>query len=109
MSRHRQFSASGERTAPNQLQLFNPAELRVVEHVRRVYSCRRCEKNKISRPVATAPMPAPVIKGSLASPTLMAHIMMQKYVYAMPLYRQEQRFSLMGAELSRQTPANRMP
>ncbi|NLE94762.1 MAG: IS66 family transposase, partial [Dehalococcoidia bacterium] len=87
---------------------YIPAEVRVVEHVRHVYSCRRCEQNETTVPVTTAPMPAPVLKGSLASPTLMAHIMTQKYVYAMPLYRQEQQLSYMGVELSRQTLANWM-
>lgn len=87
---------------------YIPAEIKVVEHVRPVYSCRRCEKKDITTPVITAPMPAPVLKGSLASPSLMAHIMTQKYVYAMPLYRQEQQFSRMGVELSRQTLANWM-
>jgi transposase len=87
---------------------YIPAEVRVVEHVRHVYSCRRCEQNETTVPVTTAPMPAPVLKGSLASPTLMAHIMTQKYVYAMPLYRQEQQLSYMGVELSLQTLANWM-
>jgi len=87
---------------------YIPAEIKVVEHVRHVYACRRCEQNETKVPVTTAPMPAPVLKGSLASPTLMAHIMTQKYVYAMPLYRQEQQFSRMGVGLSRQTLANWM-
>lgn len=87
---------------------FAPAVLKVVEHVRPVYSCRRCENNGINTPIVTAPMPAPVIKGSLASPSLIAHIMAQKYVYAMPLYRQEQQFERMGLALSRQTQANWM-
>lgn len=87
---------------------YIPAEIKVIEHVRQVYSCRRCEKKDITTPVITAPMPAPVLKGSLASSSLLAHIMIQKYVYAMPLYRQEQQFSRMGVELSRQTLANWM-
>ncbi|MEA4884634.1 MAG: IS66 family transposase, partial [Clostridia bacterium] len=85
-----------------------PAEAKVVNHVRYVYSCRQCEQNEITTPIVTAPMPAPVLKGSIASPSAMAFIMTQKYLYSLPLYRQEQQLSRMGIELSRQTPANWM-
>ena len=57
-------------------------------------------------PVIKAPMPNPVIKGSLASPSAVAHIMTQKYVTYVPLYRQEAQFLREGIHLSRQTMAN---
>lgn len=85
-----------------------PAEVKVVKHVRYVYACRRCEREEINTPVVTAPMPQPVYPGSLASPSIMAHIMSQKYVESMPLYRQEQQFARFGVLLSRQTLANWM-
>ena len=85
-----------------------PAQVSVVKHVRYVYSCRRCEREDIQTPIVTAPMPAPVLPGSLASPSAIAHIMTQKYVEGMPLYRQEQQLSRLGIELSRQTMANWM-
>ena len=53
-------------------------------------------------------MPAPVLPGSLVSPSAMAYIMTQKYVESMPLYRQEKQFARLGIELSRQTLANWM-
>jgi transposase len=87
---------------------YIPAEVKVVKHVRYVYSCRRCEHEEIETPIKTAPMPKPVISGSLASPSLMAHIMTQKYVEGLPLYRQENQFIRMGLALSRQTMANWM-
>lgn len=83
-----------------------PAQVKLVRHVRHVYSCRRCEREGISVPVVTAPAPSPVIPGSLASPSAVAHIMNSKYVDGLPLYRQEQQFSRLGAALSRQTMAN---
>jgi len=83
-----------------------PAQVKLVRHVRHVYSCRRCEREEISVPVLTAPAPSPVIPGSLASPSAVAHIMNGKYVDGLPLYRQEQQFSRLGVELSRQTMAN---
>ncbi len=45
-----------------------PAEVNVMEHVQKVYSCRHCEQNEINTPIATAPMPKPAFPGSLASP-----------------------------------------
>jgi len=80
----------------------------VVKHVRYVYACRRCDREDIQTPIVTAPMPAPVLPGSLASPSAIAYIMTQKYVEGMPLYRQEQQLSRLGIELSRQTLANWM-
>jgi len=85
-----------------------PAQLKVVEHVRYIYACRRCEQNDVTTPVLTAPMPAPVLPGSLVSPSLMAFVMNRKYTEAIPLYRQEQQFKNFGIELSRQTLANWM-
>jgi transposase len=85
-----------------------PAQVKVIEHVQEVYSCRACEKNSSSVPVIKASMPEPVIKGSVASPSSVAHIMTQKYMNAMPLYRQEQEFVMNGFILSRQTMANWM-
>ncbi|MGI9863086.1 IS66 family transposase, partial [Moorella naiadis] len=83
-----------------------PAQVKVVKHVRYVYSCRRCEREEISTPVITAPMPAPVLPGIPVSPSLLAYIMTQKYGAGLPLYRQEQQFKGLGIELSRQTLAN---
>lgn len=42
------------------------------------------------------------------TPSIMAHIMTQKYVEGLPLYRQEQQFARLGVSLSRQTFANWM-
>jgi len=83
-----------------------PAQVKVVRHVRYVYGCRYCEKEANKTPIITAPMPAPVLPGSLVSPSMMAYVMTQKYVDGMPLYRQEQSWFRLGVALSRQTMAN---
>lgn len=85
-----------------------PAQVKVVEHVRHVYSCRNCEREGIETPIVTAKMPPPMYPGSLASPSAMAYIMNQKYVEGMPLYRQEKQLERLGVFLSRQTLANWM-
>ncbi|HEO8418060.1 TPA: IS66 family transposase [Yersinia enterocolitica] len=87
---------------------YIPAEVKVVKHVRHVYSCRHCEQEAIEMPIQTAPMPKPVIAGSLASPSMLAHIMSQKYVEGLPIYRQEKHLHRLGITLSRQTMANWM-
>ena len=85
-----------------------PAQVKIVEHVRHVYSCRHCERLGTETPIVTAKMPAPMYPGSLASPSAMAFIMNQKYVEGMPLYRQEKQLARLGVNLSRQTLANWM-
>jgi transposase len=85
-----------------------PVEVKVVRHVRQVYACRRCEREEIRTPIVTAPMPKPVYPGSLASASIIAHVMSQKYVDSQPLYRQEQQFARLGLTISRQTLANWM-
>ena len=88
--------------------IYIPAELKVRKHVQYVYSCRHCENEEIETPIKTASMPKPAISGSLASPSILSHIMTQKYVEGLPLYRQEKQFYRMGVNLSRQTFANWM-
>ncbi len=85
-----------------------PPQVKVIRHVRNVYACRHCEREELQTPIITAPMPKPVYPGSLASPSIMAHVMCQKYLEGLPLYRQEQQFSRFGYSLSRQTMANWM-
>jgi len=83
-----------------------PAKAVVVEDRQVVYSCRPCAENEVIIPIVNAPMPEPVIKGSFASPSSVAYVMTQKYVYGLPLYRQEQMFTFLGFGLSRQTMTN---
>ena len=83
-----------------------PAQVKVVKHVRYIYACRRCEREAINTPIVTAPMPAPVLPRSLASPSALAYVMTQKYLEAMPLCRQEKAWARLGLEISRQTLAN---
>ena len=83
-----------------------PAQVKIREHIRKVYACRGCEKDACGVPVVKAPIDEPVIKGSFASPEAVAHFMTQKFVMGAPLYRQEQEFNRNGIMLSRQTMSN---
>jgi len=83
-----------------------PAQVKIREHIRKVYACRDCEKDECGVPIIKAPINDPVIKGSFASPEAIAHIMCQKFVMGAPLYRQEQEWNRYGIMLSRQTMSN---
>lgn len=83
-----------------------PAQVKIREHVRKVYACRDCEKDECGVPIVKAVSDEPVIKGSFASPEMIAHILTQKFVMGAPLYRQEQEFKRNGVPISRQTMSN---
>ena len=85
-----------------------PAKVSVVEHKKAVYVCKNCDKNGIDSNFKTAKGVPALIEKSLASPSILAYIMNQKFTNAMPLYRQEQEFKRMGVNLTRQTMANWM-
>ena len=79
---------------------FIPARFEVVEEVTYVYSCPKC--GSMVRP-ETVP---PLLKGSIATPSLVAGIMNAKYVNGMPLARQEREFARYDLPLSTKTMAN---
>jgi len=83
-----------------------PAKAVIVRHVRYTYACRNCENTSDHVPIIKADMPEPVIKGGFASPETIAHIAVQKFMMASPLYRQEQELKQNGIMLSRQTMSN---
>ena len=84
---------------------FIPAQVRVIDYYRETFECRTCRKN--GEPyIEKSPMPDPVILHSMASPSTIAWVMHQKFVNALPLYRQEKEWKALGVNLSRATMAN---
>ena len=84
---------------------FIPAKVRVIDYYRETFECRTCRKS--GKPyMEKSPMPYPVIQHSMASPSTVAWIMHQKFVNALPLYRQEKEWQTLGVNLSRATMAN---
>ena len=77
-----------------------PATLRVVRIRRPKYACRACET------VHQAAAPERAIAKGLATPRLLAHVLVSKYCDHVPLYRQSQIFARHGLELERSTLAN---
>ena len=83
---------------------YVPAKLRVERHVRLKYACRECEGVESDQgAVKIAPMPAQIIPQGIVTPGLLAHILVAKFVDALPFYRQESQFARLGIELSRST------
>lgn len=84
---------------------FIPAKVRVIDYYRETFECRTCRKD--GKPyMEKSPMPDPVIQHSMASPSTVAWVMHQKFVNALPLYRQEKEWQTLGVKLSRATMAN---
>ena len=80
-----------------------PAQVKVIEHVQVKYACRACENGIIS-----APKPAQPIPRSFASASLLAYIIVAKFMDSLPLYRQETIFKRLSIDLSRATLSNWM-
>jgi len=83
-----------------------PATVIVNRHITHKYSCRNCENTGTSVEIVEPDTPNPLIKGSMATPSAVSHIMTQKYMNAVPLYRQEKYLKTLGVRLSRQTMSN---
>lgn len=80
-----------------------PAHVQVTRYVREKYACRNCEQNGTACSVKMA-RPAPALfPKSYATPSLVAQIIVNKFQFALPLYRQEALFAGLDIPLSRQT------
>jgi transposase len=77
-----------------------PARLRVIRICRPRYGCRACGT------IHQAPAPERPIAKGLATPALLAHVLVSKYCDHLPLYRQSQIFARQDVELDRSTLAN---
>lgn len=86
--------------------VLRPATATIREDVYYTYACSKCKTDAAETPIQKANRVPSVIPGSFASPEAIAHIMVQKFVMASPLYRQEQELNRAGIQLSRQTMSN---
>jgi transposase len=75
-----------------------PAQLRVIQHVRKTYACKGCEEN-----IQTADKPPQLLPKSNATAGTLAYAITAKYQDGLPLYRLSNIFQRAGIELSRQT------
>lgn len=76
---------------------YIPGRFRVIRHVRPKYACTRCDV------ISQAPVPnLPILRGR-ATPSLLAMIVVSKYLDHLPLYRQSEIYAREGVELPRST------
>jgi transposase len=78
-----------------------PAQYRVIVTRRPKYACRSCTEG-----VVQAPAPERLIKGGLPTEAMVAHVMVGKYAWHLPLYRQSQMLASQGIEIDRSTLAS---
>jgi transposase len=73
-----------------------PAQFRVVVTHRPKYACRACEEA-----VVQAPAPERLIKGGLPTEAMVASVLVAKYAWHLPLYRQAQMLFAQGLDIKR--------
>lgn len=73
------------------------ARLKVIETARLKKSCRRCEK------ITQLPAPSRPIPRSMVGPGLLAYVLVSKFDDHLPLYRQNEIFARMGANIPAST------
>jgi transposase len=56
--------------------------------------------------ILIAPVPARILPRSIATPSLLTSVLIGKFCYALPFYRQERIFSRFGLDISRQDMSN---
>jgi transposase len=85
---------------------YEPAKLYIEEHITYSYACKACEEKEGVANIVTTKAPNNLLYKSMASNELLSHVICLKYQFALPLYRQETYFDMLGANLSRQTLSN---
>jgi transposase len=73
-----------------------PAQFRVLVTRRPKYACRACEEA-----VVQAPAPERLIKGGLPTEAMVASVLVSKYAWHLPLYRQAQMLAAQGLDIKR--------
>jgi transposase len=73
-----------------------PAQFRVIVTHRPKYACRACEEA-----VVQAPAPDRLIKGGLPTEAMVASVLVAKYAWHLPLYRQAQMLTTQGLDIKR--------
>jgi transposase len=73
-----------------------PAQFRAIVTHRPKYACRGCEQA-----VVQAPAPERLIKGGLPTEAMVASVLVAKYAWHLPLYRQSQMLAAQGVDIKR--------
>jgi transposase len=77
-----------------------PEGVKVFRQVRPKLACAGCDR------IVQAPAPSWPIKKSIASPGLLAHVLISKYGDHLPLHRQSEIYACEGVKIDRSTWRN---
>ena len=89
-----------KRTVRTEIEVI-PAKVQVHRHVTVHYACRRCSKEKKPVFITAKDIQGALIRGSMASASLLADIFTKKFVQAVPFYRQEKEYEARGIPITR--------
>lgn len=84
---------------------ITPATVERVHYMQEVLACPACREED-STTIVKAATPTALFPHSPASPSMAAFVMYQKFMNAVPFYRQEMDWLQMGAPLARETTSN---
>ena len=79
---------------------YVPGRFQVIRHVRPKYACTACDA------VTQAPAPAMPTPRGRATPALLAHVLVSKFLDHLPLYRQSGIYAREGVDIDRSTLAD---
>ena len=77
-----------------------PSRYCIIEHLRMKYGCRSCDS------IVMAPKPAAPLPKAIAGPSLLTDVILNKYQYHLPLYRQSKIMKSYGLTISDKTLSN---
>jgi len=83
-----------------------PPQVYVEEHIAITYDCNCHDPELEAKNIVTAPVPKSPISGSLASPSVLAWTIHNKFELSLPLYRQAGEWAFYGLEVSDRTLGN---
>lgn len=77
-----------------------PSRYCIIEHIRMKYGCRPCDS------IVMAPKPLAPLPKAIAGPSLLTDVILNKYQYHLPLYRQSKIMKSYGLVVSDKTLSN---
>lgn len=86
-----------------------PMQIEVEKHIRPKYACKCCEgveSEGVHPTVKIAPVPLSILPKTIATPSLLTYILVNKFCDALPFYRQEKIFARLGINLKRANMCN---
>ena len=83
-----------------------PPQVYIEEHIAVTYDCDCHDPYFEAKNIKTTPVPKSPLSGSLASPSVLAWAIHNKFELSLPLYRQSNEWSFYGLEVSDRTLCN---